>query len=242
MDADKNLHNGHRQRLKDRFLTDGLRSFNEINKLELLLFYAIPRRDTNPIAHRLLDRFGSLSAVLEAEPALLTEVDGISEHSALLIKLVAALAYDYINSARSAAEQIRFADLDELGKYVASQFIGLNRETVMAFSLDASCRITGRKILFCGCFRDAKVSAADLSRFAIASGAEFVVLAHNHPSGTLVPSNTDLSTTRRLFHALQAIGIHLSEHFIIAGGKYMPTMYNSSNYNGYERIPFEKAD
>ena len=77
MDADKNLHNGHRQRLKDRFLTDGLRSFNEINKLELLLFYAIPRRDTNPIAHRLLDRFGSLSAVLEAEPALLTEVDGI---------------------------------------------------------------------------------------------------------------------------------------------------------------------
>ena len=218
MDADKNLHNGHRQRLKDRFLTDGLRSFNEINKLELLLFYAIPRRDTNPIAHRLLDRFGSLSAVLEAEPALLTEVDGISEHSALLIKLVAALAYDYINSARSAAEQIRFADLDELGKYVASQFIGLNRETVMAFSLDASCRIT------------------------IASGAEFVVLAHNHPSGTLVPSNTDLSTTRRLFHALQAIGIHLSEHFIIAGGKYMPTMYNSSNYNGYERIPFEKAD
>ena len=123
-----------------------------------LLFYAIPRRDTNPIAHRLLDRFGSLSAVLEAEPALLTEVDGISEHSALLIKLVAALAYDYINSARSAAEQIRFADLDELGKYVASQFIGLNRETVMAFSLDASCRITGRKILFCGCFRDAKVS------------------------------------------------------------------------------------
>ena len=144
MDADKNLHNGHRQRLKDRFLTDGLRSFNEINKLELLLFYAIPRRDTNPIAHRLLDRFGSLSAVLEAEPALLTEVDGISEHSALLIKLVAALAYDYINSARSAAEQIRFADLDELGKYVASQFIGLNRETVMAFSLDASCRITGR--------------------------------------------------------------------------------------------------
>ena len=65
MDADKNLHNGHRQRLKDRFLTDGLRSFNEINKLELLLFYAIPRRDTNPIAHRLLDRFGSLSAVLE---------------------------------------------------------------------------------------------------------------------------------------------------------------------------------
>lgn len=180
--------------------------------------------------------------MLEAEPALLTEVDGISEHSALLIKLVAALAYDYINSARSAAEQIRFADLDELGKYVASQFIGLNRETVMAFSLDASCRITGRKILFCGCFRDAKVSAADLSRFAIASGAEFVVLAHNHPSGTLVPSNTDLSTTRRLFHALQAIGIHLSEHFIIAGGKYMPTMYNSSNYNGYERIPFEKAD
>lgn len=92
MDADKNIHSGHRQRLKNRFLADGLRSFNEINTLELLLFYAVPRKDTNPIAHRLLDRFGSLSAVLEAEPALLTEVDGVSEHGALLIKLVASLA------------------------------------------------------------------------------------------------------------------------------------------------------
>ena len=84
MDADKNIHSGHRQRLKNRFLADGLRSFNEINTLELLLFYAVPRKDTNPIAHRLLDRFGSLSAVLEAEPALLTEVDGVSEHLSLI--------------------------------------------------------------------------------------------------------------------------------------------------------------
>ena len=115
MDADKNIHSGHRQRLKNRFLADGLRSFNEINTLELLLFYAVPRKDTNPIAHRLLDRFGSLSAVLEAEPALLTEVDGVSEHGALLIKLVASLAHDYINGARSAAEQIRFTDLESWG-------------------------------------------------------------------------------------------------------------------------------
>ena len=242
MDADKNIHSGHRQRLKNRFLADGLRSFNEINTLEVLLFYAVPRKDTNPIAHRLLDRFGSLSAVLEAEPALLTEVDGVSEHGALLIKLVASLAHDYINGARSAAEQIRFTDLDELGQYIVSQFIGLNRETVMVFSLDASCRITGRKILFCGSFRDAKVSAADLSRFAIASGAEFVVLAHNHPSGTLIPSETDVSTTRRLFHALHTVGIHLGEHFIVAGGKYMPTMCNSTSYNGFERLPFAEDE
>ena len=129
-----------------------------------------------------------------------------------------------------------------MGQYIVSQFIGLNRETVMVFSLDASCRITGRKILFCGSFRDAKVSAADLSRFAIASGAEFVVLAHNHLSGTLIPSETDVSTTRRLFHALHTVGIHLGEHFIVAGGKYMPTMCNSTSYNGFERLPFAEDE
>ena len=233
------VHSGHRQRLKSRFTADGLKSFNEINTLELLLFYSIPRRDTNELAHRLLSRFGSLSGVLNASAAELSQVDGIAEQSAILIRLVSEIAHLYLSGDNT---RKRFTDTDGLGAYIASQFIGLERETVMVFGLDASNMLKSRKILFCGGFRDAKISASRLSRFALSCGADYIVLAHNHPGGSLMPSEADMIATRRLCKALQAVDVRLAEHFIVASGKFVQIMNNSSSENGYLSLDFFEGE
>ena len=106
---------GHRSRLKERFKNDGLDSFNEINALEILLFYAVPRSDTNPLAHRLLDRFGSFAAVLDADYNDLLEVEGVSDHTATFLKLLPEAAR-YYQSGKIMQRQ-ELATLADIGEF-----------------------------------------------------------------------------------------------------------------------------
>lgn len=212
-------HKGHRDRLKRRFLEHGLDDFTDIQVLELLLFFAIPQKDTNPIAHALLEHFGSLARVLEASPAELKKVTGISDHAATLLTLVTQLGRFY---QVDAARRIQcLTTLDACGEYLVPYFFGRTRETVFLLCLDAKCKVLCCKEVGEGSINSASVSVRKIVETALASNATTVVLAHNHPSGVALPSEEDVETTNRVAAGLNAVEIQLADHIVVADGDYV---------------------
>ena len=213
------IHDGHRQRLKNRFRQEGLDGFDEVNVLELLLFYAIPQKDTNPIAHRLLDRFGSLAHVLEATPEELEKVPGIGDNAATLVTLTTALARYYM--VNRTARSMVLASTEQCGDYLLPYFIGRRNETVFILCLDAKCKVLGCKEVGEGSVNSASVPIRRIVEMALGMNATTVVLAHNHPSGLALPSGDDVQTTRRLAAALDGVDITLADHIIVADDDYV---------------------
>lgn len=212
-------HTGHRDRLKQRFLEQGLDGFTDIQVLELLLFYAIPRRDTNDLAHALLERFGSLSQVLEAEVSELQQVPGISAHSATLLALVTQLARFYQVNCANRMEVLD--SLEACGAYLLPRFFGRTRETVFLLCLDAKCKVLCCKEIGEGSINSASISVRKVVETALQAKASSVVLAHNHPSGVALPSPEDQVTTKRIYAALQMVDVVLVDHIVVADGDYV---------------------
>ena len=214
----QNPHAGHRERLKNRFLETGLDSFHAVNTLELILFFAVPRKDTNPIAHRLLDHFGSLAGVLDAPVEELMKIDGITKNAAVLLHLFPQTARQY--------EISRTADLkildttDKAGRYLLPRYTGERSEVVYLLCLDAKCRVLDCRLLFRGGFSSAAASVRKIIETALAVNAYAVILSHNHTSGIAQPSMEDEQTTRALEQALHAVDILLVDHIIVADGDY----------------------
>ena len=225
------IHKGHRERLKQRFLEDGLDNFTDIQVLELLLFYAIPQRDTNPIAHALLNHFGSLSVVLDADVAELKKVPGISDHSATLLALVTELCRYYQVDSAQRVEIL--TTLDACGAYLVPRFFGRTRETVFLLCLDAKCKVLCCKEVGEGSVNSASISVRKIVETALAANATTVILAHNHPSGVAVPSGEDAQTTRRIAAALSAVEVHLADHIIVADGDYVSMVQSGYRFDDY---------
>ena len=220
-----NIHSEHRQRVKNRFRNEGLDHFEELHALELLLFYALPRIDTNPIAHDLLNHFGNLRNVLEAPVEQLMAIKGLGEHAAILLSLVRGLSQKYMISGDGAAP---LNTLEDCGTYLINRFIGQRNEVVMLLCLDAKraplcCRIVSE-----GSVNTAEISTRKVVEAALAVNATSVILAHNHPSGIAVPSMPDIVTTRRIGAALSAVDIVLEDHFVVADRDYVSL--RQSNY------------
>ena len=229
--ATESIHKGHRERLKQRFLEEGLDNFTDIQVLEMLLFYAIPRSDTNPIAHALLDRFGSLAQVLEADVEELKKVPGIKDHAATLLALVIDLCrYYQVNSSRQTEI---LTTLDACGKYLVPRFFGRTKETIFLLCLDAKCKVLCCKEIGEGRVNTASISVRKVVETALAANATTVVLAHNHPSGIAVPSNEDIQTTRRIAAALSAVEIHLADHIVVADGDYVSMVQSGCSFDTY---------
>ncbi|MBQ9148785.1 MAG: DNA repair protein RadC [Oscillospiraceae bacterium] len=223
------IHDGHRQRLKDRFLREGLDGFTEIQALELLLFYAIPVKDTNELAHRLLDRFGNLSRVLDAPVEKLMEVEGIKEHAATLLKLAKAMGRCY-DISRSKIETVVHTVAD-CGNYLLPFFRDRRNETVFLMSLDAKLKVLDCQEIGEGSVNYASVPVRRVVETALAVGASSVVLAHNHPSGIAVPSTEDIQTTRRVAAALSAVEIELADHIVFADGDYVSMVQSGYRFD-----------
>lgn len=213
------IHDGHRQRLKNRFLKEGLDNFEELQVLELLLFYCIPRQDTNPIAHSLLDHFGSLAQVLEAPAAELKKVPGVGDSVATFLSLVSA-AERYHRVSRIASTDI-LTSIEACGDYLVPRFHRRRNETVFMLCLDAKCKVLCCKEVGEGSVNSAAVPIRRIVEMALGANATSVVLAHNHPSGVALPSDEDVHTTRRLAMALSAVEITLIDHIIVADGDYV---------------------
>ena len=225
------VHEGHRQRLKDRFLLEGLDGFTEVQILELLLFYVIPQKDTNPIAHALLDRFGSLAKVLDAPMPKLMEVEGIKKNAATFIRLMSAVSRsDAISRSK---EETRLTTIAACGEYLKSFFIGRKNETVFLLSLDAKLKVLACRQVGEGSINYASVPIRRVVEMAIEDGATTVVLAHNHPSGIAIPSEDDVHTTRRLAAALATIDIRLIDHIVVADHDYVSMVESKIRFDDY---------
>jgi len=225
------IHAGHRTRLREQFLAHGLDTFADHQALELLLSFAIPRRDVNPIAHALMKHFGTLSAVFEASPQDLLEVDGLGEQSVTLIRLVTALGRRY-QLDRAKADRI-LDSTERTGQFVAPLFHGLTDEAVYLVCLDGSLRVTHYEKLAEGSVNALSFSIRRAVEIALKRKAVYVVLAHNHPSGLAIPNVTDIATTEQLINALAPLGIRLADHIIVAGDDFV-SMRDSGHLSSLE--------
>ena len=214
----ENTHSQHRLRLKAKFLKNNLDEFENHEALELLLFYAIPRKDTNPLAHKLLDEFGSISAVIDAPIDSLKKA-GLSEHSAILLKFTPQFYRVYLDDKHNNEDKI--IDIDNVGDKFIKKFIGRDYEAVVLMLLDAKM-----KEIFCGVINKGSVNACELYLRKIIENtvlynASYVIIAHNHPSGIALPSQQDLISTKKIASALNIIGVKLLDHIIVADDDYV---------------------
>ena len=212
-------HKGHRQRLKQRFLETSLEGFDDVTALELLLFYAIPRQDTRPIAKRLLERYGSLAAVLEAPIQDLQQVEGVGPAGALLMALIPHVARRYLMQRTDVGEILNTTE--RCGAYLMPRFFGERDEVVWLLCLDGKCKALDCRMLFRGSINAVNISVRKIVQTALACTATAVVLAHNHTTGIALPSHEDIQTTARLKAALHAVDICLMDHLVVAGDDFV---------------------
>ncbi len=213
-------HEGHRARKKEQFRVHGLDAFADHEVLELLLFYAIPRVDVNPVAHRLMERFGSLNAVLSASAEELAAVEGVGEQAATLLSLLVPVVRRAFLDPRGGSG-INLNGGERLGRYFTALFLGARQETFYEACLDAK-----GKLLRCYKIADGSVDAVNINirrivENALRCHASAVALAHNHPSGVALPSPDDNETTLAAYEALRTVGVTLLDHIIVADDDYV---------------------
>lgn len=227
------MHDGHRKRLRQRFLEEGLDHFTDVQVLELLLFYCIARQDTNPIAHRLLEHFGSLSRVLEAPVAELCKVEGVGENTAIFLRLVTQAGSFYLKD--RAAQTKVLPTLESCAQFLQPYFYGQNVETVYLLCLDAKCKLLCCKKMSQGNVNSTEISIRKIVETALSANASSVLLAHNHPGGIAIPSYADIRTTLNVASALQAVDVHFIDHLVICDDDYVSLMQS-----GYLRSDVEE--
>lgn len=208
------MHEGHRMRMKQKFLKEGLDAFESHEVLEMLLYYIIPQKNTNELAHQLLESFGSFSAVLEAPVGSLTQFKGISESGAVLIKMLPEVSRRYLEDKHGTDHMV--VSSEDAGQIFLNKFVGRINETVMLMLMDSK-----GKLLFCGVVNEGNMTSADIYirkvvELGMRYNASVAILSHNHPSGVALPSHDDLVATREVKKALQLINIKLIDHIIVA--------------------------
>ena len=209
------IHDGHRQGMKEQFLKQGLSGMRDHQILELLLFYAVPRRDVNPLAHRLVEHFGSLAGVFHATYEQLLEVDGVGPNVATLLLLVPAASARYLEESASVDGQIMAAW--QLRELLAPLFFGQRDEAAYLVCMDGKNKVLATRKLGEGVVDSVPIATRKVLEAALGCNASRVVLAHNHVSGVALWSQADLDTTLRLKRLLAEADIVLVDHVILAG-------------------------
>lgn len=208
------VHEGHRERMRRQMKTSGMDSLSDVQVLEVALYYAIARRDTNEIAHALLRRFGSLSGVLEAPRAELLKIDGVGESAADLLLLFIQMERRHLMD--RAGRQTILDTTYKCAQYLMPRFIGEQEEVVYLLCLDAKCKALDCSLIHRGAVNMTAISVRKIVKAALDHYATSVVVAHNHPSGLALPSREDRATTLALKAALDAVDVVLVDHVIVA--------------------------
>lgn len=211
-------HSGHRQRVRKKFIENGFDVFEPHEALEMFLFYAIPRKDTNPLAHRLLDRYLNIGGVCDAPIDELMNEFGLSESAAAYIKMLPEMSRLY-NESKMSDDNI--IDYENLGKLFQTKFIGRTSEAVALLLGDAKGKMIYFNIISKGSLNSSDMPIRKIVDLSLRHNAKTAFLAHNHPSGTALPSNSDLLTTRTLRETLLSVGVDLIDHFIITDDDYV---------------------
>ena len=209
----QNKNKGHRQRLREKFLSRGLDSLNDDEVLELLLTLGTPRKGLKEPARELLKTFGSFSAVLEAVPNELTQVRGIGPQNSFAIHFIHSVARRYLAQRLTDKNYLRSSR--EVADYLNHSMRGLKREVFKVILLDTSFSIIDTRTLFEGTLAANTIYPREFIKLLLEEHAAAVVIAHNHPSGGIEPSEPDRKLTRNLFLACSIMNIQLLDHLII---------------------------
>lgn len=216
------MHEGHRERMKEKIRKNGADFLQPHELLETLLFYAIPRRDTNELAHRLIDKFGSFAAVFDADYNELLTVEGMGPNAAFLIKLVPDLFRTCELNRKK--DIVRFDCMSTACEFGIALFLGKTNEVVYAVLLDNALRKIDCIEIMNGAINSVVFDLRALYRECINKRAAAVMLYHNHPGGLSVPSREDIEFTYQLEAKLADISIALIEHFVVADNHCSPVL------------------
>ncbi len=223
-----NLHDGHRERLRTRLLEQGITKNTPHHEiLEFILFYSIPRKDTNELAHELINRFGSLTGVFDAPINELMKIKGINKNTVTLLKLFIPIAKIYIDDKLSAPKD--FHNIDEVGHYLLKKYVGYTNEVLSVASLNAKGKLLSFDIIAEGGLNEVAASKRQIAEIAMRNRAHCVVLCHNHPGATAVPSAADLAITTIIQETLLSVGIELLDHIILSDDDYI-SLFQSARY------------
>lgn len=222
MSEKEKVHQNHRERMRTRFDTEGLQNFHDHETLELLLYYVHAQGDVNPIAHRLLNQFGSLHQVLEASPQQLMTVKGVGESTARLLHLMFEIGMRYCqDSAQYRYGKHELDSTEKIAHYMAPQFVGRKAETAAVACLDTRLRPICCQFLGQGTVSANEVVVRQIAEIAMGNHAAAVVLMHNHPRGRASASGADFETTKQLYDSLHALSVELLDHIILGDGEYI---------------------
>ena len=212
------IHSGHRERIREQYKSHGADAFLDHQFLELLLTYAIPRKDTNELAHVLLERFGSLEGVVTAEVPQLMLVDGVGESAAVFLRmqgdLFRRLRLHRLADSRGA---VRLSSPVEAARYAVSQLSLNTYETVLVVCLNAKKMVQSCERILGGSLVEAQIYPRNIAEMALLRRAHGILLIHNHPSGDPTPSKADAEATESVRAALESISVQLFDHIIVGG-------------------------
>lgn len=212
------MHEGHRERLKRKFVKYGADSLETHELLEMLLFYGIPRKDTNELAHTLINNFGSLHQVFDAPMSSLLKINGIGESAAILIRLVSKLSRVYAEKSYKTSKRLT---KEQIEKIILNKFIGRIKEHVILVLFDAKRNLVFCDVISQGSFSATVIHIREIVELALKFNATKAIVAHNHPSGIALPSKEDIETTIELKNALKLIDVNLVDHIIVADNDYV---------------------
>ena len=228
--AAENLNEKHRDRLRAKFLKNGLDGIEDHELVELLLFYAIPRKNTNEEAHRLIKEYGRFSDILEADITTLTEIEGIGDRSALLFKLILACVNKYMNEQNDIVNAMLTPK--NIDKFIKNLFYGHTNEVAYALLLDKDCIVKKVKKLSSGTVNAAPLYPREVVKLAVNEKYPYMILAHNHPNGNAMPSQNDFKITKTIELALNFVEVRLVDHVIVSGEKVISL---AKNFNFFEK-------
>lgn len=229
-----NIHEGHRDRIRQEFLQHGFDKNTPPHKiLEILLFYCVSRADTNPIAHELIAKYGSVASVLDAPVDELAKIKGMSERSAVLLKLIMPVARRYLYD--KFEEKPTFSGLNQIGEYIFTHYLGEQTEKISVMCLDTKGKLINFAFIGEGDISSVGLSLRKLAKSVLNCGATATVIAHNHPDGIACPSESDRLITETVADLLSKIGVQLIDHIIIGDTDFV-SMAQSEKY-GYIFMP-----
>ena len=212
------VHKDHRARVRKKFRDNGFSGFADHEILEMLLYYSVPRRDTNPLAHKILDKYKTLANVFDASPEELMHEVGVSEVTATLLSMIPKLSKVYETTKWDRA--VCLSSTEMLGEYVISMFKDSQNEEFVLICLDANRCVHWSGVIIKGTIDRTEAYPRVVVDEALKHKATKVVFAHNHPSGTLAPSVADKNATEALVKVLKGIGIEVLDHIIVSGNRY----------------------
>ncbi len=211
----ENIHKDHRQRLKNQYLNNGFSSLTDVQKLELLLFYAIPQKDTNPIAHALLKEVGSLKEIFTSDAKVLTKVKGIKQSSATLLSLVG----DMFNTISMPDEKEHVGTTSKAKEYCKKLYVGVEVEQFYVLCLTKANRVRKYKLIQTGTADELSIQIRSITAYAIENNCNRIIVSHNHPAGKGASSDEDIKFTYSLLCSCMLNSIEIVDHIIVGTDK-----------------------